>query len=214
MATLLETITEGKLEKMAKGALRNGEGKPVDRITEGGFPGFTACHSRRVIVFGFHSGGRKYRKWKTIGTWPALSVEEARGKAHEVAARLLSKDRDPAVEVKAEKSPKQTETEAQIVAGLQGIEQVLRQVAADVAALRVSLESRLPGAASPESKCQLRDLSHGSMTNGSSTLLPPDDGVVDRLIVDWYSAPLAVWRPLPADFRAFFAPNRRGPRVH
>lgn len=206
MVALLETITEGKLEKMAKGALRNGEGKPIDRIIETGFPGFTARRSRRVIVFGFYSGGRKYRKWKTIGPWPALSVQEARDKAHAFAARLLAKDRDPAAEAKAEKPPKQTETEAQVVA-------VLQQIAAEVAALRVLLESRLQGAASPESKCQLRDLSRSSMSTGSSTA-PSDDGVVDRLTGDWHSAPLAVWRPLPADFRAFFAPNRRSPRVH
>jgi hypothetical protein len=105
MAALLETITEDKLDKMAKGALRNGEGKPIDRITEAVFPGLTVCRDRRVIVFGFHSGARKYRKWKTIGPWPALSVEEARGKAHELAARLLAKDRDPAAGAKAEKTP-------------------------------------------------------------------------------------------------------------
>lgn len=198
MAALLETITEGKLEKMAKGALRNGEGKPIDRITEAGFPGFTALRSRRVIVFGFHSGARKYRKWKTIGPWPALSVQEARDKAHALATRLLAKDRDPAAEAKAEKAPKQTETAAQVVAGLQEIGQVLRQIAAEVAALRVLLESGLQGTASPESK------SRSEMTNGSSTA-PPDN---------WHSAPLAVWRPLPADYRAFFGPNQSSPRVH
>ena len=40
-------------------------------------------------------------------------------------------------------SPKQTETEAQVIAALQGIGQVLQQIAAEVAALRVLLEERL-----------------------------------------------------------------------
>jgi hypothetical protein len=39
--------------------------------------------------------------------------------------------------------PKQTETETQVVAALQGIGQVLQQIAAEVAALRVLLEERL-----------------------------------------------------------------------
>jgi hypothetical protein len=38
---------------------------------------------------------------------------------------------------------KQTETEAQVIAALQGIGQVLQQIAAEVAALRVLLEERL-----------------------------------------------------------------------
>jgi hypothetical protein len=42
--------------------------------------------------------------------------------------------------------PKQTETEAQVVAALQGIGQVLQQIAAEVAALRVLLEERLESA--------------------------------------------------------------------
>jgi hypothetical protein len=40
-------------------------------------------------------------------------------------------------------SPKQTETETQVVAALQGIGQVLQQIAAEIAALRVLLEERL-----------------------------------------------------------------------
>ena len=40
-------------------------------------------------------------------------------------------------------APKQTETEIQVVAALQGIGQVLQQIAAEVAALRVLLEERL-----------------------------------------------------------------------
>ena len=39
--------------------------------------------------------------------------------------------------------PKQTETETQVVAALQGIGQVLQQIAAEVAALRVLLDERL-----------------------------------------------------------------------
>ena len=39
--------------------------------------------------------------------------------------------------------PKQAETEAQVVAALQGIGQVLQQIAAEIAALRVLLEERL-----------------------------------------------------------------------
>jgi hypothetical protein len=39
--------------------------------------------------------------------------------------------------------PKQTETETQVVAALQGIGQVLQQIAAEVAALRLLLEERL-----------------------------------------------------------------------
>jgi hypothetical protein len=45
--------------------------------------------------------------------------------------------------------PKQTETEAQVIAALRGIGQVLQQIAAEVAALRVLLEERLT---SPPSK--------------------------------------------------------------
>jgi hypothetical protein len=45
--------------------------------------------------------------------------------------------------------PKQTETETQVVAALQGIGQVLQQIAAEVAALRVLLEERL-GSPPPE----------------------------------------------------------------
>ena len=40
--------------------------------------------------------------------------------------------------------PKQNTTETQVVAALQGIGQVLQQIAAELAALRVLLESRLP----------------------------------------------------------------------
>jgi len=40
-------------------------------------------------------------------------------------------------------TPKQTATEVQIIAALQGIGQVLQQIAAELAALRVLLESRL-----------------------------------------------------------------------
>jgi len=39
--------------------------------------------------------------------------------------------------------PKQTETEVQVIAALQGIGQVLQQIAAEVAALRTLLEERL-----------------------------------------------------------------------
>jgi hypothetical protein len=39
---------------------------------------------------------------------------------------------------------KQTPTETQVVAALQRIGQVLQQIAAELAALRVLLESRLP----------------------------------------------------------------------
>jgi hypothetical protein len=45
-------------------------------------------------------------------------------------------------------APKQTETEAQVVAALQGIGQVLQQIAAEVAALRALLEERLESAPS------------------------------------------------------------------
>jgi hypothetical protein len=45
--------------------------------------------------------------------------------------------------------PKQTETETQVVAALQGIGQVLQQIAAEVAALRVLLDERL-GSPPPE----------------------------------------------------------------
>ena len=47
--------------------------------------------------------------------------------------------------------PKQTETEAQVIAALQGIGQVLQQIAAEVAALRALLEERLEKVP-PESK--------------------------------------------------------------
>ena len=40
--------------------------------------------------------------------------------------------------------PKQTPSEIQVVAALQGIGQVLQQIAAELAALRVLLEVRLP----------------------------------------------------------------------
>jgi len=39
---------------------------------------------------------------------------------------------------------KQTPTETQAIAALQGIGQVLQQIAAELAALRVLLETRLP----------------------------------------------------------------------
>jgi hypothetical protein len=41
---------------------------------------------------------------------------------------------------------KQTETETQVIAALQGIGQVLQQIATEVAALRVLLEERLENA--------------------------------------------------------------------
>jgi hypothetical protein len=40
--------------------------------------------------------------------------------------------------------PKQTASEIQVVAALEGIGQVLQQIAAELAALRVLLETRLP----------------------------------------------------------------------
>ena len=40
-------------------------------------------------------------------------------------------------------TPKQTASEVQVIAALQGIGQVLQQIAAELAALRVLLESRL-----------------------------------------------------------------------
>ena len=42
-------------------------------------------------------------------------------------------------------APKQPVTEVQVIAALQGIGQVLQQIAAELAALRVLLESRLEG---------------------------------------------------------------------
>ena len=84
--------------------------RPQEDFYDEGFSGGSLLvritrHGRRTFYFGYKAGRRNVRM--SLGTYPAISLSEARKAAHELTARV-AREEDPAQEKKQRKKAQQT----------------------------------------------------------------------------------------------------------